>query len=145
MTDHEMHEMRIRLAEAMGWTDLYESDYGMLFGTEPAGALGYESPRRVGISVPNPLEDDHDAALLRAWCAEQGWRITCCHDEGAAWWRVSNLHCQQGPRVESMVRATEEPDPCRRERRALCRAVLQAIEAGGAPRGPLHGLARPQV
>jgi hypothetical protein len=120
-------EMRRRLAEAMGWTDLYDSAYGMLWGTEPATDLGYDAPRRVGIAVPNPLEDDRDAARLRAWCAAQGWRITCCHDEGAAWWRVSDLRCQ-GPRAESMVDAKEEPDYCRRERLALCRAVLRAIE-----------------
>jgi hypothetical protein len=127
MTDHEM---RIRLAEAMGWTDLYDSAYGMLWGTEPATDIGYDAPRRVGIEVPNPLESDRDAALLRAWCAGRGWRITCCHDEGAAWWRVSDLRCQ-GPRAESMVDAKEEPDYCRRERLALCRAVLQVVEAGG--------------
>jgi len=86
--------------------------------------------RLAGIGVPNPLDSDHDAALLRAWCAEQGWRITCCHDEGAAWWRVSDLRCQ-GPRAESMVDATEEPDYCRRERLALCRAVLAVVEMGG--------------
>jgi hypothetical protein len=124
MTDHEM---RIRLAEAMGWTDLYDSAYGMLWGTEPATDIGYDAPRRVGIEVPNPLESDRDAARLRAWCARRGWRITCCHDEGAAWWRVSDLRCQ-GPRAESMVDAKEEPDYCRRERLALCRAVLRAIE-----------------
>jgi hypothetical protein len=127
MTDHEM---RIRLAEAMGWTDLYDSAYGMLWGTEPATDIGYDAPRRVGIEVPNPLESDRDAARLRAWCARRGWRITCCHDEGAAWWRVSDLRCQ-GPRAESMVDAKEEPDYCRRERLALCRAVLQVVEAGG--------------
>jgi len=30
-----------------------------------------------------------------------------------------------------MVDAKEEPDYCRRERLALCRAVLAVVEAGG--------------
>ena len=117
-------EMRKRLAEAMGWTSVH-MDYGNLVGTRPdhhGSRCWY---------APNPLENDYDAAMLRAWCAEQGWRITCCHDEGAAWWRVSDLRCQ-GPRAECMVKAAEEPDYCRRERVALCRAVLQVIETGGA-------------
>jgi len=33
--------------------------------------------------------------------------------------------------ADTRVEPAEEPDPCRRERRALCRAVLQATEAGG--------------
>jgi hypothetical protein len=124
-------EMRVRLAQAMGWTDLETvSPCGRmrgLWGSEPAGWFCPGSPARSGIIVPDPLEDDCDAARLRAWCARRGWRITCCHDEGAAWWRVSDLRCQ-GPRAESMVDAKEEPDYCRRERVALCRAVLRAIE-----------------
>ena len=116
-------EMRIRLAEAMGWTDL---QFRGLRGDRLTG-LNRDGFRR---NVPNPLDSDHDAALLRAWCAEQGWRITCCHDEGAAWWRVSDLRCQ-GPRAEAMVDTKEEPDYCRRERLALCRAVLAVVEMGG--------------
>lgn len=85
---------------------------------------GYRRP------VPDPLESDRDAIILRAWCVEQGWRITCCHDEGAAWWRVSDLRCR-GPRAEAVVDAKEAHDYCRRERLALCRAVLEVVEAGG--------------
>ena len=76
------------------------------------------------------MPDDRLARHFGAWCAEQGWRITCCHDEGAAWWRVSDLRCQ-GPRAEALVDANEEPDYCRRERLALCRAVLAVVEMGG--------------
>jgi hypothetical protein len=128
MTDHEMNETRRRLAEAMGWTDLYDSAYGMLWGTEPATDLGYDAPRRVGIAVPNPLESDRDAALLRAWFAKQGWRITCRHDEEAAWWRLSSPR-RRGLRGEATADAKEEPDYCRRERLAFCRAVLAVLEA----------------
>ena len=120
------HEMRIRLAEAMG----YRRSAGDCQYAPWLNADGYLAP------VPDPLDGDRDAAQLRAWCVGQGWRITCCHDEGAAWWRVSDLRCQ-GPRAEALVDANEEPDYCRRERLALCRAVLAVLEAGGAPRGPL--------
>jgi hypothetical protein len=135
MTDREM---RVRLAQAMGWMDLRAGAVRTLSGVFP------EQNILVRTEVPDPLESDRDAALLRAWCAGRGWRITCCHDEGAAWWRVSDLRCQ-GPRAESMADAKEEPDYCRRERLALCRAVLAVVEIGCASRGPLHGLAGPQV
>lgn len=127
MTDHDL---RIRLAEAMGWTDVREPQDPVQMGDDTTGIppeghrSGYRRP------IPDPLESDRDAIILRAWCAGQGWRITCCHDEGAAWWRVSDLRCQ-GPRAESMVDAKEEPDYCRRERLALCRSVLAVLEAGG--------------
>jgi hypothetical protein len=140
MTDHEM---RIRLAEAMGWTDLYDSAYGMLWGTEPATDIGYDAPRRVGIEVPNPLESDRDAARLRAWCARRGWRITCCHDEGAAWWRVSDLRCQ-GPRAESMVDAASAwpcAGPCCRSSRLEVRR--ERLDDGG--RLPAHLRRRPPL
>jgi hypothetical protein len=118
-------EMRRQLAWAQGWTDITTSSDGDLYGSPPGTADPDEWD-----TVPDPLEDDSDAALLRAWCAGRGWRITCCHDEGAAWWRVSDLRCQ-GPRAESMADAKEEPDYCRRERLALCRAVVQVIEDAG--------------
>jgi len=136
MTDSEMHEMRIRLAKAMGWHNIrtsasnaYDADGCQYQSHKVLGAAPGARPES-NMHVPNPLESDRDAALLRAWCVGQGWRITCCHDEGAAWWRVSDLRCQ-GPRAEAMVDAKEEPDYCRRERLALCRSVLQVIEAGG--------------
>ena len=118
-------EMRRQLAWAQGWTEITTGSDGDLYGSPPGTADPDEWD-----TVPDPLEDDCDAARLRAWCVGQGWRITCCHDEGAAWWRVSDLRCR-GPRAEAMVDAKEEPDYCRRERLALCRAVLAVVEAGG--------------
>lgn len=123
MTDHEM---RVKLCEAMGWTDIQTSRVsGQVTGIDADGNSG---------TIPNPLESDRDAALLRAWCVGQGWCLRACHDEGAAWWEVSDLSSCRGPRGDCMVRASEEPDPLRRERLALCRAVLQildTVEAGG--------------
>lgn len=123
------HEMRIRLAEAMGYhrcTKYRGSPSAPWMG--PDGA--YAS------TIPNPLDDDRDAALLRAWCVGRGWYLRACHDEGAAWWEVSDLSSCRGPRGDCMVRAPEEPEPCRRERLALCRAVLQildTVDARGEP------------
>lgn len=117
-------EMRRRLAEAMGWMDLRAGAVRTLSGVFP------EQNILVRTEVPDPLERDQDAALLRAWCARRGWRITCCHDEGAAWWRVSSQR-RRGLRGEATVDAKEEPDYCRRERLAFCRAVLAVVEAGG--------------
>lgn len=129
------HEMRIRLAEAMGWDDIYESSPipGVLrqYGTEPAGALGYDATRRVGIEIPDPLNNDTDAARLRAWCVGRGWDVEFTVSPGV----IDRF----GPRVlvsiaggwtlQVCVLGPEEPDPCRRERLALCRAVCQALEA----------------
>lgn len=123
-------EMRRRLAEAMGWMDIVTPGERPRMGEDVTGMPPEGHRPGYRTEIPDPLESDRDSALLRAWCAERGWRITCCHDEGAAWWRVSDLRCQ-GPRAESMVDAKEEPDYCRRERLALCRAVLQVVEAGG--------------
>ena len=135
MTDHEM---RIRLAEAMGWDDIYESSPipGVLrqYGTEPAGALGYDATRRVGIEIPDPLNNDTDAARLRAWCVGRGWEVEAWGDPYHA---MLGLH-RIGRGEDSLYRRVtlaecrvwheDEPDPCRRERLALCRAVCQALE-----------------
>ncbi len=119
------HEMRIRLAEAMGWTDLdWYSRPGWITGLPPGGR-----PRD---HVPNPLEDDADAARLRAWCVGQRWTLAMhsYHDV-----MVFSIYDEEGgflAQVRAM--ASDEPDPLRRERLALCRAVIQAldtIEAGG--------------
>ncbi len=133
MTDHEM---RVRLDEAMGWTDLETmSPCGRmpgLWGTEPAGWFAPGSRARPGIIAPNPLEFEPDAARLRAWCVGRGWQvIVSCDEEGASAtiletepWGIGDEHVSPGI----------EPDPLRRERLALCRAVLQAldaVEAGG--------------
>ncbi len=72
-------EMRRQLAWAQGWTEITTGSDGDLYGSPPGTADPDEWD-----TVPDPLESDRDAALLRAWCAEQWWCITCCHDEG---WR----------------------------------------------------------
>jgi len=124
MTDHEM---RVRLAEAMGWTDLdWYSRPGWITGLPPGGR-----PRD---HVPSPLEFDTDAARLRAWCVGRGWEVEAWGDpyhamlglhrigrgEDSLYRRVTLSECR--------VRFEDEPDPCRRERLALCRAVCQALE-----------------
>ena len=139
MTDHEM---RIRLAEAMRWTDLEPvSQCGRmhgLWGTEPAGWFAPGSRARTGIIAPNPLESDSDAARLRAWCVGQGWNVTVCHHivdcRCAVWPRGVPLYGFKGILGLSAVRIDEESDHCSRERRVTCEAVIQAldtIEAGG--------------
>lgn len=117
MTDHDM---RKRLAEAMGWTNVH-MDYGNLVGMRPdhhGSRCWY---------APDPLNNNNDAALLRAWCVGQGWSIETRHTRGPS--MASIAWTPDGDEHFCIVADTEEPDPCRRERLALCRAVLQAIEA----------------
>ena len=113
------HEMRIRLAEAMGWTEIRTCKIpDQVWGIDPDGNAG---------TIPNPLESDRDAARLRAWCVGRGWMVVlACDAHGATAkilendpWGIGNEH----------VLPSEEPDPCRRERLALCRAAVQALEA----------------
>ena len=115
-------EMRKRLAEAIGWTGV-RMDCGNLVGTRPdrhGSRCWY---------APNPLENDYDAAMLRAWCVGRGWAVETRHTRGPS--MASIIWPPGNDEHFCIVADTEEPDPCRRERRALCRAVLQAIEAGG--------------
>ena len=130
MTDHEM---RIRLAEAMGWTDIQTSRSGQVHGVDPDCNAG---------TIPNSLESDRDAARLRAWCVGRGWdmsihlRPTTAQDDGWHSVTVTELPVCGGWREIGIgVAAPEdEPNPLRRERLALCRAVVQAldaVEAGG--------------
>lgn len=131
MTDHEM---RIRLAKAMGWTEIQTSRSGQTHGVDPDGNAG---------TIPNPLESDRDAARLRAWCVGQGFslQIIITTDLGpdAAGVRVRVYKpdpdlSRDYSIAESWVWQQDDPDPLRRERLALCRAVVQAldaIEAGG--------------
>ena len=130
MTDHEM---RIRLAEAMGWTDVLVWPDGAMSGVAPG-----EEDTRYGEELPDPLESDRDAALLRAWCVGKGWNVTVCHHivdcRCAVWPRGVPLYGFNGILGLSAVRIDEESDPCSRERRVTCEAVIQAldaIEAGG--------------
>lgn len=118
MTDAEM---RRRLAEAMGWTDIRPPAERVLgadwVGIPPKGCIR---------EIPDPLEDDRDASLLRAWVVEPEQdglvQLDCDADdtEVLVW-------LDSGYAVATVTR-TEEPDPCRRERLALCRAVVQALE-----------------
>ena len=116
MTDHEM---RIRLAEAMGWTDIQVSKIsGQVTGIDPDGNAG---------TIPNPLDNDRDAARLRAWLIADYWEVRIVasrHDATAIVWREHD-HRRH---VETVHPATD-PDPCCRDRLALCRAAVQALEA----------------
>lgn len=121
------HEMRIRLAEAMRWTEIEENGYGDLVGMPPDDNC--REP------LPDPLEDDTDAARLRAWCVGRGWECNLFHgsEEGAVW-TGSCVWDRRHAIHRVYVYHTEESDPLRRERLALCRAVIQAldaVEAGG--------------
>jgi hypothetical protein len=125
------HEMQIRFAKAMGWTEIRDIPAGGLVGVPPGGG-GALTP------IPNPREDDADAARLRAWCVGQGWNVTVCHHivdcRCAVWPRGVPLYGFKGILGLSAVRINEESDPCSRERRVTCEAVIQAldtIEAGG--------------
>jgi hypothetical protein len=130
MTDHEM---RIRLAEAMGWTDIRDIPAGGPVGVPPGGG-GALTP------IPNPLDNDADAARLRAWCVGRGWdmsihlRPTTAQDDGWHSVTVTELPVCGGWREIGIgVAAPEdEPDPLRRERLALCRAVVRALDADQA-------------
>ncbi len=131
MTDHEM---RVRLAEAMGWKDLETmSPCGRmpgLWGTEPAGWFAPGSRARPGIIAPNPLEFEPDAARLRAWCVEQDWCTGLIISSDCLGVEVTIYGSDEEPIDDTPVTVTRagEPDPCRRERLALCRAVVQALE-----------------
>lgn len=134
MTDHEM---RVRLAKAMGWTDIQTSRSGQTHGIDPDGNAG---------TVPNPLDNDRDAALLRAWCVGRGWNVAMYASTHGRYPATRAPYAWSGARVSSpdrpankmnvasryvvgecWLRAAEEPDPCRRERTVLCRAVVQAL------------------
>ena len=133
MTDHEMRQ---RLAEAMGWTDLETvSPCGRmrgLWGSEPAGWFCPGSPARSGIIAPDPLEDDRDAARLRAGCVEQGWNVALnCYPDVAV---VSIYSADDEFLAQAWVGATADfadLSTIQRERLAMGRAVARAIEAGG--------------
>ena len=129
MTDSEM---RIRLAEAMGWMDLRAGAVRTLSGVLPAQNI------LVRTEVPNPLESDRDAARLRAWCAAQGWYLDLRAMPDGLDRLGPRTGCTVTVRYEQPVKdgtywayASEEPDYCRRERVAFCRAVLAVLEAGG--------------
>lgn len=126
MTDHEM---RVRLAEAMGWTDIRDPLHPIWLGEDTTGMPpeGHRSCCRD--AIPDPLEDDADAARLRAWLIADYWEVRMVasrHHATAIVWREHD-HRRH---VETVHPATE-PDPCCRERLALCRAVIQALNVEG--------------
>jgi len=120
MTDHET---RIRLAEAMGWTDVLVWPDGAMSGVAPG-----EEDTRYSEELPDPLEDDRDAARLRAWCVGRGWELETVHVEKGTSVSAFRDADADADEVYRVVQATDEPDLCRRERLALCRAVLQGVE-----------------
>jgi hypothetical protein len=125
MTDHEM---RIRLAEAMGWTDLdWQSRPGWIIGQNPGSGMRDH--------VPDPLVYDTDAAALEVWCVTtRPWcaGLTIVVDARSVEVCVDTY--EGDPDAESVVvHQDTEPDPRRRRRLALCRAVAQALEEEGEP------------
>ena len=124
MTDHEM---RIRLAEAMGWTDIQTSRSGQTHGIDPDGSAG---------TVPNPLDNDSDAAALEVWCVTtRPWCAGLTIIVDRLWVEVCVDTYEGDPDIESVVvHQDTEPDPGRRRRLALCWAIAYALddpEAGG--------------
>lgn len=125
MTDHEM---RVRLAEAMGWTDLdWQSRPGWIIGQDPESGLRDH--------VPDPLEDDADAARLRAWCVRQGWELEVQHRLRTDLWEARVIvHDVASRQIAASTIDCTWNNLLRRERLALCQAVIQAldaVEAGG--------------
>lgn len=119
MTDHEM---RICLAEAMGWTDIRDIPAGGLVGVPPGGG-GALTP------LPNPLEDDSDAARLRAWCVGQGWELEVQHRLRTDLWEARVIvHDVASRQIAASTIDCTWNNPLRRERLALCRAVLRALD-----------------
>ena len=112
---HTNETMRQRLAEAMGWTDMIPIGGGEMWGCGPLGHY---------CRVPDPLESDRDAALLRAWCVEQWFVVEMYEIAGRCQVCIGPGHHDWW----STVYHDEEPDFLRRERLALCRAVLVALE-----------------
>ena len=126
------NEMRIHLAEAMRWTEIEENGYGDLVGMPPDDNC--REP------LPDPLEDDTDAARLRAWMVGRGFslQIIITTDLGPDAAGVRVRVYKPDPDLsydysiaESWVWQQDEPDPLRRERLALCRAVLGALPDPG--------------
>lgn len=143
MTDHEM---RVKLCAAMGWTEIRAPQDGF----EDWSGLIPGAPARA--QLPDPLEDDADAARMRAWCVGRGWDVAMYASTHGRYPATRAPYAWSGARVSSpdrpaskmnvasryvvgecWLRAAEEPDPCRRERTVLCRAVVQALGEEGEP------------
>lgn len=121
------HEMRVRLVDAMGWTDIQTSRSGQVHGIDPDGNAG---------TVPNPLDNDYDAATLEVWCVTtRPWcaGLTIVVDARSV--EVCVDTHEGDPDAESVVvHQDTEPNPWRRRRSALCWAICRALddpEAGG--------------
>jgi hypothetical protein len=129
-------EMRQRLAEAMGWTDLKAPHPHPLLGEDWTGIPPEGHRPSYRTELPDPLESDRDAAMLRAWCVGRGIEVYLDHAPNRAGMWIAGCSLARPNSLSksrllgmSNVLQQEEPDPCRRERLALCRAVLQVIEA----------------
>ena len=125
------NEMRIRLAEAMGWTDIVVPGERPRMGEDVTGMPPEGHRPGYCTELPDPLESDRDAAQLRAWCVEQPWcgGLVVAIDRRAIEVTISDADGEPFDDTPHTVTRKGEPDPCRRERLALCRAALQAIEA----------------
>ena len=125
------HEMRQRLAEAMGWTEIRDIPAGGLVGVPPGGG-GDLTP------IPNPLESDADAAALEVWCVTtRPWcaGLTIIVDR---LWVKARVDTYDGDPVAKwvVVYHDTEPDPRHSRRSAVCWAIAYALEyhdAGGEP------------
>jgi hypothetical protein len=118
-------EMRRQLAWAQGWTEITTGSDGDLYGSPPGTADPDEWD-----TVPNPLDDDYDAALLRAWCLERGWNMVLNYYPDVA--VVSIYSADDEFLAQAWVGATADfadLSTIQRERLAMGRAVARAIEA----------------
>ncbi len=117
------HEMRQRLAEAMEWTEIRDIPAGGLVGVPPGGGGALTS-------VPNPMEDDTDAAALEVWCVTtRPWcaGLTIIVDPARVEVCVDTY--EGDPDAESVViHRDAEPDPRQRRRSAVCWAIAYALE-----------------
>lgn len=118
MTDQENSEITA-LAVAQGWTDIQTSKIsGQMHGVDPDGNSG---------SVPNPMDNDRDAANLEAWCVDRGWVVRYTVEAVASWCGLNRSVTDDTADYSASVYHDEEPDSRRRRRVSLCRAALQTL------------------
>lgn len=149
MRDYE-ETVRPGLARAMGWEVrwLMWGPHAGEAGETPGDPVPNSQEGRPPGSdkwtwvLPDPLNRADDAEALWTWCEEQGWEVDLqCRPEGhlvilrrCLIPRGEPCNILLGMRRwaligEALVRATDEPDPAARRRRALVEAVWQAIRA----------------
>jgi hypothetical protein len=124
MTDHDL---RIRLAEAQGWTDIMVPGPRPRMGEDVTGMPPEGHRPGYRTELPDPLEDDSDAAQLRAWCVAQGWNVVLnCYPDLAV---VSVYSADDEFLAQAWAGTTEDLSTIQRERLATSRAVARAIQA----------------